>query len=79
VQEQEGRDNAAYVRRVHDKGLTFDMCTMSRRRLLAAFGGAGALALIGGAAACDGTAEGESSAAGTGARAEPAQTSTVSS
>jgi protocatechuate 3,4-dioxygenase beta subunit len=50
VREQEDRDNAAYVRRVHDKGLQFDLRTMSRRRLLAAFGGVGALALIGGCA-----------------------------
>ncbi|MEV7627479.1 intradiol ring-cleavage dioxygenase [Actinoplanes sp. NPDC089786] len=42
-------DNAAYVRRVHDKGLRFDMRTMSRRKLLAAFGGAGTLAVL---AAC---------------------------
>jgi protocatechuate 3,4-dioxygenase beta subunit len=40
-------DNAAYVRRVHDKGLQFDLQTMSRRRLLAAFGGVGALAALG--------------------------------
>lgn len=33
MQEHEERDNAAYVRRVHDKGLRFDMRTMSRRRL----------------------------------------------
>jgi protocatechuate 3,4-dioxygenase beta subunit len=52
VQEQEDRDNAAYVRRVHDKGLQFDLRTMSRRRLLTALGGAGALALAGGSAAC---------------------------
>jgi protocatechuate 3,4-dioxygenase beta subunit len=42
-------DNAAYVRRVHDKGLQFDLRTMSRRRLLAGLGGAGTLALL---AAC---------------------------
>ena len=53
VQEQGDQDNAAYVRRVHDKGLQFDLRTMSRRRLLAAFGGVGALALVGGTAACD--------------------------
>ncbi|GAA3346505.1 intradiol ring-cleavage dioxygenase [Amorphoplanes nipponensis] len=55
MQEQGDQDNAAYVRRVHDKGLRFDLRTMSRRRLLAAFGGAGALALVGGTAACGGT------------------------
>jgi protocatechuate 3,4-dioxygenase beta subunit len=41
------KDNAAYVRRVHDKGLRFDMQTMSRRRLLGVLGGAGALAALG--------------------------------
>jgi protocatechuate 3,4-dioxygenase beta subunit len=40
-------DNAAYVRRVHDKGLRFDLRTMSRRRLLAGLGGAGVVALVG--------------------------------
>jgi hypothetical protein len=40
------RDNEAYVREVHDKGLRFDLGTMSRRRLLAGVGGAGALALV---------------------------------
>ena len=49
---RETEDNAAYVRRVHDKGLAFDLRTMSRRRLLAGLGGAGALALV---AACGGT------------------------
>jgi protocatechuate 3,4-dioxygenase beta subunit len=43
VQQQPDPDNAAYVRAVHDKGLTFD-----RRRLLAVLGGAGAVALVGG-------------------------------
>jgi protocatechuate 3,4-dioxygenase beta subunit len=65
MQEHDGQDNAAYVRRVHDKGLKFDMRTMSRRRLLAAFGGAGALALAGGAAACGSTTESETTAAAT--------------
>ncbi|GAA2476567.1 dioxygenase family protein [Winogradskya humida] len=46
---QEPEDNAAYVRRVHDKGLRFDLRTMSRRRLLAGLGGMGTLALV---AAC---------------------------
>jgi protocatechuate 3,4-dioxygenase beta subunit len=66
--EHEEQDNAAYVRRVHDKGLRFDLRTMSRRRLLTALGGAGALALAGGAAACSTTAEPEttSTAAATG-------------
>ncbi|MGA5304981.1 intradiol ring-cleavage dioxygenase [Nucisporomicrobium flavum] len=53
-------DNAAYVRRVHDKGLQFDLRTMSRRRLLAALGGAGALALVG---ACGTGAEAETTPA----------------
>ncbi|MFI5930873.1 intradiol ring-cleavage dioxygenase [Actinoplanes sp. NPDC051494] len=46
---QEPETNAAYVRRVHDKGLAFDLRTMSRRRLLAGLGGVGAMALV---AAC---------------------------
>ena len=41
-------DNEAFVRAVHDKGLRFDLRTMTRRRMLAAVGGAGALALVGG-------------------------------
>ncbi|WP_433367447.1 intradiol ring-cleavage dioxygenase [Actinoplanes sp. CA-142083] len=41
-------DNAAYVRRVHDKGLSFDLSTMSRRRMLAVLGGAGAAIAVGG-------------------------------
>jgi protocatechuate 3,4-dioxygenase beta subunit len=41
-------DNDAYVRAVHDQGLAFDLGTMSRRRMLAALGGVGALALLGG-------------------------------
>lgn len=66
------QDNAAYVREVHDKGLAFDLGTMSRRRMLAAVGGVGALTLAGGsllggtaqpaAAAC--AAEVESETAG---------------
>jgi protocatechuate 3,4-dioxygenase beta subunit len=48
MQDQAQSDNEAYVRAVHDKGLAFDLRTMSRRRMLAAFGGAGALALVGG-------------------------------
>ncbi|GIE98318.1 dioxygenase family protein [Paractinoplanes rishiriensis] len=58
-------ENAAYVRRVHDKGLQFDLRTMSRRRLLAALGGVGAVAVL---AACgdDATStSGSSSPAGT--------------
>jgi protocatechuate 3,4-dioxygenase beta subunit len=40
-------DNEAYVRAVHDKGFTFDLGTMTRRRMLVAIGGAGALAAVG--------------------------------
>jgi hypothetical protein len=40
-------DNDAYVRAVHDRGPRFDLRTMTRRRMLAAVGGAGALALAG--------------------------------
>ncbi|GAA2857318.1 3,4-dioxygenase subunit beta [Actinoplanes cyaneus] len=43
--EQE-RDNAAYVREVHDKGLAFDLGTMNRRRMLTLIGGAGAAAVV---------------------------------
>jgi protocatechuate 3,4-dioxygenase beta subunit len=74
VQESEDRDNAAYVRRVHDKGLQFDLRTMSRRRLLAAFGGAGALALVGGAAGCSTTADAETATTATTATATGAAT-----
>jgi len=63
MHQHDDQDNAAYVRRVHDKGLKFDMRTMSRRRLLAAFGGAGTIALIGGAAACGTTSEAETTTA----------------
>src|SRR6266576_6592943 len=55
MRDQAQSDNEAYVRAVHDKGLAFDLRTMSRRRMLAAFGGAGALALVGGSL-LDGTA-----------------------
>jgi protocatechuate 3,4-dioxygenase beta subunit len=40
-------ENDAYVRAVHDKGLAFDLNTMSRRHMLVAAGSAGALALLG--------------------------------
>ncbi|MEV6349907.1 intradiol ring-cleavage dioxygenase [Actinoplanes sp. NPDC051851] len=49
MQDKYEQDNEAYVRAVHDKGLAFDLRTMSRRRMLGVFGGAGALALTGGA------------------------------
>ncbi|MFI5937407.1 intradiol ring-cleavage dioxygenase [Actinoplanes sp. NPDC051494] len=41
-------DNDAYVREVHDKGLQFDLRTMSRRRMLTALGTAGVLTAVGG-------------------------------
>ena len=41
------RDNAAYVLAVHDKGLSFDLQTMSRRRMLGLAGGLGAFVLVG--------------------------------
>jgi protocatechuate 3,4-dioxygenase beta subunit len=47
--------NAAYVRAVHDRGLAFDLGTMSRRRMLTVVGGA--LALAGGGSLLGGTAE----------------------
>jgi protocatechuate 3,4-dioxygenase beta subunit len=53
------RDNAAYVREVHDKGLQFDLKTMSRRRMLAVLGGAGAMAVGGGIIASAGSASAE--------------------
>jgi protocatechuate 3,4-dioxygenase beta subunit len=40
-------DNDEYVRRVHDKGLRFDLRTMSRRRMLIGIGGAATLAVAG--------------------------------
>ena len=43
------QDNAAYVRSVHDRGLRFDLGTLSRRRVLGLLGGAGAFAAL---AAC---------------------------
>jgi len=62
-------NNAAYVRQVHDKGLRFDLSTMSRRRMLTVLGGAGAAIAVGGfsagnAAAADTLEEVESETAG---------------
>ena len=62
-------DNAAYVRQVHDKGLQFDLTTMSRRRMLTVLGGAGAALAVAGlaggnAAAADTLEEVESETAG---------------
>jgi protocatechuate 3,4-dioxygenase beta subunit len=74
MREPQDRDNAAYVRRVHDKGLQFDLRTMSRRRLLAGLGGVGALTVL---AACGsesgtttGASSGASASAGTGTLTE---------
>jgi protocatechuate 3,4-dioxygenase beta subunit len=50
------RDNAAFVRRVHDQGLRFD-----RRRLLAMLGGAGALATLGACSSSDSPSSGSTS------------------
>ncbi|GIE34741.1 hypothetical protein Ait01nite_077860 [Actinoplanes italicus] len=41
------RDNEAFVREVHDKGLAYDLPVMTRRRMLT-IGGAGALTVAGG-------------------------------
>ena len=49
-------DNDAYVEAVHDKGLQFDLQTMSRRRMLTALGGAGVLTAVGGQLFADPTA-----------------------
>jgi protocatechuate 3,4-dioxygenase beta subunit len=53
--EQGPIDNDAYVREVHDKGLQFDLRTMSRRRMLTVLGGAGVLSAVGGALLTDKT------------------------
>lgn len=50
------QDNESFVREVHDKGLAYDLPVMTRRRMLSAVGGAGALAVAGGAL-LTGTAE----------------------
>jgi protocatechuate 3,4-dioxygenase beta subunit len=47
MHEHENLTNEEYVREVHDKGLAFDLGTMSRRRMLTVLGGAGALAVAG--------------------------------
>jgi protocatechuate 3,4-dioxygenase beta subunit len=59
-------DNAAYVRAVHDKGLRFDLNTMSRRRMLGIVGGAvaGGVLLSSGTALADTLEEVESETAG---------------
>ncbi|MEV6349522.1 intradiol ring-cleavage dioxygenase [Actinoplanes sp. NPDC051851] len=45
---QKKDDNEAYVREVHDKGLAFDLRTMSRRKMLAGFTGGVAAVAVGG-------------------------------
>ncbi|GAA3621172.1 intradiol ring-cleavage dioxygenase [Kineosporia mesophila] len=52
-------DNAAYVRAVHDKGLGFDLRTMSRRKML---GGISSVFLL---AACGGNSDSTSSSSST--------------
>ena len=48
------RDNEAFVREVHDKGLAYDLPVMTRRRMLT-IGGAGALTVAGGGTVLGGT------------------------
>jgi protocatechuate 3,4-dioxygenase beta subunit len=72
------QDNDAYVRAVHDKGLRFDMRTMTRRRILAALGGAGALALTGCSALSDTAADADPAAtAASGAALEEVESETA--
>ena len=66
----EDQDNAAYVRRVHDKGLQFDVRTMSRRRLLGVLGGAGALAALAACGTTEASTTTATAAASTGTPAE---------
>ncbi|KUL35317.1 intradiol ring-cleavage dioxygenase [Actinoplanes awajinensis] len=56
------QDNDAYVREVHDKGLQFDLPTMSRRKMLTVAGGVGA-AVIGGTLATANGADAATAAA----------------
>jgi protocatechuate 3,4-dioxygenase beta subunit len=72
-----GTANEAYVRAVHDRGLSFDLRTMSRRSLLGLAGGVGAWAL----AACtsSGTAAPASSAASSSSSSAAASSSAASS
>jgi protocatechuate 3,4-dioxygenase beta subunit len=55
-EEPKESDNEAYVAAVHDRGLQFDLRTMSRRRMLTALGGAGVLAAVGGGLLAERTA-----------------------
>jgi protocatechuate 3,4-dioxygenase beta subunit len=73
------QDNAAYVRRVHDKGLQFDLQTMSRRRLLGALGGIGALAALGACATDSSTTASSTSQASTAASAATGSATQVAS
>jgi protocatechuate 3,4-dioxygenase beta subunit len=57
-------DNASFVRAVHDRGLSFDLATLNRRRMLSLFGG-GLLALSGCAPADDSATPGATTAAAT--------------
>jgi protocatechuate 3,4-dioxygenase beta subunit len=73
------QDNAAYVRRVHDKGLQFDLQTMSRRRLLGALGGVGTLAALGACATDSSTTSSSTTQASTAASATTGSATEVAS
>ena len=63
MRDEQMQDNEAYVRAVHDRGLAFDMRTMSRRKMLAAVGGAAGLVALAGCAS-DGTGTASTGATG---------------
>lgn len=78
-------DNASYVESVHDRGLQYDLRTLSRRSALAAFGGLGLLGLTacgssssgsGGTASASGAA---SSASGASSASSAASSASASS
>ena len=77
MRKAQDNDNAAYVRRVHDKGLRFDMQTMSRRRLLGVLGGAGALAALGACATDSSTSTATASTATSTATTASASTASL--
>jgi len=77
MRKAQDKDNAAYVRRVHDKGLRFDMQTMSRRRLLGVLGGAGALAALGACATDSSTSTATASTATSTATTTSASTASL--
>ena len=77
MRKAQDKDNAAYVRRVHDKGLRFDMQTMSRRRLLGVLGGAGALAALGACATDSSTSTSTASTATSTATTTSASTASL--